>query len=504
MKKNETRRALLLSLLALALCLSLMVGTTLAWFTDSVTTGVNKITAGNLDVELEYSTDGSNWNTVTETTNIFNKDALWEPGYTEVVYLRVKNVGTLALKYQFGIHVAGKGIGKTAEDKDIDLSQYIEFGVVETNAKFASRADARNAVAQDAVPISQSYSSGEGKLAGKTDGPMLAMVVYMPEEVGNEANHGTGKTAPEIDMGIILTAAQDTVEHDSFGPDYDAPAVYPVAGLDAFEAALEAAEDGTVITLGAGDYETTAPIAINKDITIVGNGGAIRNLKLVGTGDAKLTIKDAVIIGDSYILENGMDELTMTGCKVNVNLAEKQTGRAAFLVTGTTENNRDGIKLDIRDNQFVVSSTKDAYSAAIFGWAYIADGSVISGNTFGAEYQRFNFVAVKLMNFTDGANVTISGNTVYGNSDYGFYAFDMYQNTSRANAYTATFTDNAIDIDGNPDNDRYFVDLEYNSINGEPGHGTILIGSGNTLNGSPVTQAHVLIEQKTAGQVIFQ
>ena len=52
MKKHQTRRALLLSALSLLLCMSMLVGTTFAWFTDSVTSGRNMIAAGNLDVVL--------------------------------------------------------------------------------------------------------------------------------------------------------------------------------------------------------------------------------------------------------------------------------------------------------------------------------------------------------------------------------------------------------------------------------------------------------------------
>ena len=50
---KTTRRALVLSVLSLLLCCSMLVGTTFAWFTDSVTSGKNKIVAGNLDIELD-------------------------------------------------------------------------------------------------------------------------------------------------------------------------------------------------------------------------------------------------------------------------------------------------------------------------------------------------------------------------------------------------------------------------------------------------------------------
>ena len=85
---KKTKFALLQSVIALLLCVSMLVGTTFAWLTDSVTSGNNIIAAGNLDIELEYL-DGSTWKKVNESTNVFKNDTLWEPGHTEVVYLKV-------------------------------------------------------------------------------------------------------------------------------------------------------------------------------------------------------------------------------------------------------------------------------------------------------------------------------------------------------------------------------------------------------------------------------
>ena len=86
--KKNTRRALLTSMLSLLICVSMLVGSTFAWFTDSVTSKNNIIKSGNLDVELYYQVEGqSDWTKVTNTTSIFKENALWEPGHTEVVKL---------------------------------------------------------------------------------------------------------------------------------------------------------------------------------------------------------------------------------------------------------------------------------------------------------------------------------------------------------------------------------------------------------------------------------
>lgn len=109
-KSKSTKKALLSSVLALVLTCAMLIGTTFAWFTDSAKSGKNKIVAGNLDVELEYATVDENgtlqdWKTVEGVENLFNPDALWEPGHAEVVYLKARNAGTLALKYKFAMNI---------------------------------------------------------------------------------------------------------------------------------------------------------------------------------------------------------------------------------------------------------------------------------------------------------------------------------------------------------------------------------------------------------------
>jgi predicted ribosomally synthesized peptide with SipW-like signal peptide len=100
MKKQTTRRALVLCVLSFFVCVAMLVGTTFAWFTDSVTSGRNTIQSGNLDVALEYyDAENDAWVEVTSTTNAFGYDE-WEPGFTKKVLFRVTNNGSLALKYQ--------------------------------------------------------------------------------------------------------------------------------------------------------------------------------------------------------------------------------------------------------------------------------------------------------------------------------------------------------------------------------------------------------------------
>lgn len=148
---------------------------------------------------------------------------------------------------------------------------------------------------------------------------MLALVVYMPEEVSNEANHGTGKDAPEIYMGINLVATQDTVEKDSFGKDYDENAKYKmVATTEELTTAITDAKDGDVIAL-TSNITLDAPLTIDDAISINGNGMEITGQPITATADVKFenivlskpnnASKNASLVYAS----NGCENLTLEG-----------------------------------------------------------------------------------------------------------------------------------------------------------------------------------------------
>ena len=67
---------------------------------------------GKSGCTIEYGKDFTGWKKVSDTTKVFEDSTLWEPGRTEVVYLRVTNAGTLALKYTLGIYNLYNSTGK--------------------------------------------------------------------------------------------------------------------------------------------------------------------------------------------------------------------------------------------------------------------------------------------------------------------------------------------------------------------------------------------------------
>ena len=225
MTNKTTKSALLTSSISLLLCFAMLLGTTFAWFTDSVTSANNIIKSGNLDVTFEYW-NGSGWTSVEEASDILTNE-LWEPGVTEVAYLKVANAGSLALKYQMGINIVSEIEGTNVAGDTFKLSDYIQFGVVENvngaTEAYADRADAVAAVSNADI-ISAGYTTESTIEAGAAD-QYFALVVWMPTTVGNEANHN-GTAVPQIDLGINVVATQVANEDDSFDINYDEDATY--------------------------------------------------------------------------------------------------------------------------------------------------------------------------------------------------------------------------------------------------------------------------------------
>ena len=203
--RKSTKRALLGSIMAMVLCLAMLVGATFAWFTDTASTGVNKIQAGKLDVALEMKDAAGQWVSAEGKTLDFVKAAdakdeaiLWEPGCTYTLpELRVVNNGNLALKYKLVI----SGIRGDAE-----LNNVIDWTMTLDGAAYA-------------LDEEHHLAAKNGKTV---DADVLTISGKMQESAGNDYMNKS------IDgISITVVAAQDTVESDSFNNTYDANAQYP-------------------------------------------------------------------------------------------------------------------------------------------------------------------------------------------------------------------------------------------------------------------------------------
>ena len=240
---KSTKRALLTSALALLMCVTMLVGATFAWFTDTASTGVNKIQAGNLDIKVEYRTtaDGE-WKTLDNATDLFGAaGTLFEPGHTRVVELRITNAGNLALKYKIGMNVVSETAGTNKAGNPYKLSEYLKVGTTgiqqyNPTDQISSlmerlifqKGDFGMWTARDFANFELEYTSN-GNVHALQPGAaqILGIKVYMPETVGNEANAISTEKAASIDFGLNVVATQVPYEKDSFGNTYDKDATYP-------------------------------------------------------------------------------------------------------------------------------------------------------------------------------------------------------------------------------------------------------------------------------------
>ena len=300
--KRATKRALLTSVMALVMCVVMLVGTTFAWFTDTASTAVNKIQAGNLDVELEYSKDFKEWKKVSDTTKVFEDSTLWEPGRTEVVYLRVTNAGTLALKYTLGIYNLYNYTGKNVLGNKYSLSDYVKLGVAEPDAKYADRAAAISAVQDSAKTLNSIGDTGFiGTKLEATETKTYAMVLYMPTEVGNEANPKNNDPywAAKVSFGISVSATQAMSESDSFDNTYDEDAAAILSAISFSSGKHEITQNMQANgRFGAVQAEKTAQFTINADVYAVYTKDASGT-----TGGAMAVCAD----GSSKVIINGGD-----------------------------------------------------------------------------------------------------------------------------------------------------------------------------------------------------
>ena len=350
--KKTSRRALLTSVMALVMCVVMLVGTTFAWFTDSVTSGVNTIKSGNLDVTLQYkNADVADYTDVAEATDLFDKDAKWEPGHVEYVMLQVTNVGSLALKYKLGVNIAKETTSTSVLDSELKLSDYLHFAVLPGEADVTSRTTLlAAAAAADLGTLSTGYTAAEGHLAAgaANSSKIVTLVVWMPTTIGNEANHKTGEKAPTIQLGVSLVATQDTVESDSFDNTYDAQAEYPTTSTGS---QLEEIFDGVDFGYGAA--------APDGAVTINGGGTTTVTEWTDAWIKADTTIR-GVTFANGAVFTAGADNVTLTlenctfyACDQNLITAAHKVNSGAGMCLNVEKAGKTGVTFVIKNCTFI-------------------------------------------------------------------------------------------------------------------------------------------------------
>ena len=403
--KKATKRALLTSVTALVMCVVMLVGTTFAWFTDTASTAVNKIQAGNLDIKLlaedgVKSLEGATleWQ---KAAGAEDKDILWEPGCRyKLQPIIIKNAGNLALKYKVAI---------TGIKGDAKLNEAIDWTI--------------NGVSLD---------EEKPLLAGES--AKLMIEGHMKKEAGNEYQ------GLSIDgIGITVYATQYTHENDSFGKTYDEGATYgtgaTIIGLkgtyDSLTAAAKAWRESKGVvtsggTFGMNSLGTVDSIAwvVSGEVTtgdgegVIGNNGAgesilgggyftpavtVNNITIKGVNDAKIAktgdsylvsaagknvVYENITFVDTVRIDSNPANLTFKNCKFE----------AGFRMPHSAANGNVTI-----ENCTFTGNESSGY--AIFAQGNMASFT-ISGNTISDCQRGINAQA------GNNAVVTINGNTI--------------------------------------------------------------------------------------------
>ena len=378
--KKATKRALLTSVMALVMCVVMLVGTTFAWFTDTASTGVNKIQAGNLDIELAYknSTTGGEFKKADKSTPVFDNNALWEPGHVEYVVLKISNAGTLALKYKLGINIANEVGSTNVFDKSFELSDYIKFGVVDDDLSGKTR-DEMVAAVTDGKLIKDGYTSGETRLYpevtpavdGQASEKVVTLVVWMPKSVGNEANYdATVAEAPVINLGINVAATQATAEFDSFNNEYDKDAEYPIVAMDTLQELINNAAKPVSVKL-EGSIAGSLTVPQGKNVTLDLNG-----FTLTG-GDSH-----AILNRGTLCIKDSSDNGKIVASKANTS-ALRNGDNAVCVIDGGTFTRANAVDNKwhtvenfgtmIFDGGKVIAEDGQSF-AIVNGWNYINPG----------------------------------------------------------------------------------------------------------------------------------
>ena len=385
---KSTKRALLTSVLALLMCVAMLIGTTFAWFTDTASTGVNKIVSGNLKVDIIGANSDSHIEKLnfTKAAGAESEALLWEPGCRYLTDgFRIANKGNLALKWKAEINkdniVDGKAAPTAKDGKS--LLDVIDFYVVTKAA--------------DGTETAVAIENFTGKLAanvGKSETYYIKGV--MQTTAGNDYQDLT------LD-GITITvyATQDTVENDSFNDQYDKDAGYPVASAAEMKEAL--ANGGIV--------------SVNKDIKTDNIGDNVAD-RITISQPTTLNL-DAKIISPDDMANNSTNFCALiVDADTTINAGENggiDTGRNG----GYALNVRKGANLTITGGSYYGGGT----AVQVLEGTLTITGGHFAVEAFGEPY-GYNFLLNCIDTaYKDGtANIIVKGGT--------FVNFDPSNNTA--------------------------------------------------------------------------
>ena len=384
-KTKSTKRALLLSALSLLMCVSMLIGSTFAWFTDSVTSGNNKIVAGTLDVDLYLWKDA---NTPTEITDesdpIFGEaglaqnstNTLWEPGKTQVVYLSIKNNGNLDLKYKVALNVVNPADGK-------DLYKVMQYDIIE-DATYGSVTAWNATDAKSVVVGTNATQANDVELKAGAE-HKFALAVHMDELAGNDYQGG------KVNFDLTVLATQLASEFDSFDNQYDKDATYTISVnstnelVSSFENMTEATVfDATGISIDVDTVGTTTDEIIVPTFSIP-TGATVKGVEF--KFGASMISAEATAVSDTVVFDE---------CDIVTADADDTDGMPAMAIVG--------------EMGTTVSSTKYVFNNCTF------EGYIML-NGINAEFNNCTFV---LSDENDGATWCSFGEYVFNNCTFNY------------------------------------------------------------------------------------
>lgn len=387
MTTKTTKRALLMSALALFLCFSMLIGTTFAWFTDEVKSATNIIAAGNLDVELYNGLD-TNAPKVGPTTSLFDEVTLWEPGVVAYENLTVENKGNLALKYQLAVNIV-----------DLDglksLADVLKVAVVENGVQTDDRKELIASI-NNWMDFTSFVEAGE---LDEDETKTYGLVIWWePSDKDNDYNMNNENQGQVLsaEIGIVLEATQLVAEEDSFGPEYDEDAWADGMQIYTADDLKDALANGETNIVLMDDITLDAPIVIPAAPTTY----SLRTNAVVLNLNGK-TISNP----NDYVVEN----------YGNVVITGKGT------LTGMGIIRSHGGSIVIEDGNFYASSR---WQDGVYQHTLKAENSVvtINGGNFDATV---NGQTNAMLNASENAVITINGGS-FKNVAGELTAFDPY------------------------------------------------------------------------------
>ena len=457
---KSTKRALLTSALALLMCVTMLVGATFAWFTDTASTGVNKIQAGNLDIKVEYRTtaDG-NWQLLDNATDLFGAaGTLFEPGHTRVVELRITNAGNLALKYKIGMNVVSETAGTNKDGNPYKLSDYLKVGTTSIQQYnptdqisslmerlIFQKGDFGMWTARDFANFELEYTSnGNAHALQPGAAQILGIKVYMPETVGNEANAISTEKAASINFGLNVVATQYTVESDSFGTQYDKDAPLDFEPVSTAAELKAAAANGKNVQL-TQDVTLTDALTFNNAVTIDLNGKTLTS-SLNSAGYSLVAKADATIVNGTY---KGTGSARGIGAYGNLTMRNVTVDVAGQV----------GVACSAADRQYTIedSTIKGGYALCNFNnnATINVSNSTLEGKNTGFYHNGSN----------SGLNLTVTGTKINagnnGTDATGVYISGSTATRDAGGYQKASFTD--CTVKGNAAIEVKYTDLTLNN-----------------------------------------